>query len=263
MRYVQYEPSPRLAGLVETYWLLEGASTGAADAVIPDGRIELVFHYSGSFWRHTARHDCLRQSTTLLVGQMVEPVVLEPEGVAGVAAIRLRPAAARTLLGFAVHDVSGRFVDLESIFPSARHLTECLAEAGSDVERIGLLERWLIEMACPAPTPLIEGAVETILATSGRAPIAALAARAGTSVRQLERRFQADVGLTPKTFARIIRLQTALRYVRRGRPLNDVALACGFFDQAHMTRDFRELAAMAPGAWRTHSGDLARLFVGY
>jgi AraC-like DNA-binding protein len=91
--------------------------------------------------------------------------------------------------------------------------------------------------------------------------IDALVARAGASLRQLERQFQEDVGLTPKTFSRIVRLQAALRRVRQERALTEVALACGFYDQAHMTRDFRELASMSPGAWQSHAGDLAPLFV--
>ena len=54
MRYVEYLPSPRLARVVERFWLLEGLATGAPDAVIPDGRMELIFHYRGAFWRHGA-----------------------------------------------------------------------------------------------------------------------------------------------------------------------------------------------------------------
>jgi AraC-like DNA-binding protein len=103
--------------------------------------------------------------------------------------------------------------------------------------------------------------VRAILESGGRAPIDSLAAWAGASLRHLERQFREDVGLTPKTFSRIVRLQAALRRVRQGSPLTDVALGCGFYDQAHMTRDFRELASMSPGAWQTHAGDLASLFV--
>ena len=118
MRYAEYTPTPRLSPLVERFWLLEGSSTGSADAIIPDGRVELVFHYGGPFWRHDGTSAAVKQPASLLVGQMVEPVVLAPEGPAGVAAIRLRPAASRTLLGFSLQEVSGRFVDLELIFPS-------------------------------------------------------------------------------------------------------------------------------------------------
>jgi AraC-like DNA-binding protein len=261
MRYAEFTPTPHLASLVERFWLLEGSSGGSADAIIPDGRVELVFHYGGPFWRHDASGGAVKQPVSLLVGQMVEPVVLAPDGVAGVAAIRLRPAASRTLLGFSLQEVSGRFVDLELIFPSVRQLRERLADAPTDVERIRALEDWLTAMTCQTPRRHIEGAVGAILQSGGRTSIDSLAALAGTSLRQMERQFQEDVGLTPKTFSRIVRLQAALRRVRQGRALTEVALACGFYDQAHMTRDFRELASMSPGAWQTHAGDLAPLFV--
>ncbi len=261
MRYAEYMPTPRLAPLVERFWLLEGFSTGSADAIIPDGRVELVFHYGGPFWRHEGTSAPVKQPESLLVGQMIEPVVLAPDGPVGVAAIRLRPAASRTLLGFSLQEVSGQFVDLELIFPSVSRLRERLAEASTDQERIRELEAWLTSIACPAPRRHIEAIVGSIVQSGGRASIDSLAASAGTSLRQMERQFQEDVGLTPKTFSRIVRLQAALRCVRQGIPLTEVALACGFYDQAHMTRDFRVLASMSPGVWQTHAGDLAPLFV--
>lgn len=261
MRYAEYTPTPRLAPLVERFWLLEGSSTGSADTIIPDGRVELVFHYGGPFWRHDGTRAPVKQPASLLVGQMIEPVVLAPGGPVGVAAIRLRPAASRTLLGFSLQEVSGQFVDLELIFPSVSRLRERLAEASTDQERIRELEAWLTHMACPPPRRHIEAIVGSIVQSGGRVSIDSLAASAGTSLRQMERQFQEDVGLTPKIFSRIVRLQAALRLVRKGTPLTEVALACGFYDQAHMTRDFRVLASMSPGVWQTHAGDLAPLFV--
>src|ERR1700752_4777629 len=153
MRYAEYPPSPGLAALVEKFWFLEGTSQGAADTIIPDGRIELVFHYRGSFWREHPDGGRLRQPPSLLVGQMMQPVVLAPSGPTGVAAIRLQPASARTLLGFALYEVCGQFIDLDLIFPSAKSLNERLADAADDAARMRLLEAWLIGMACPAPRP--------------------------------------------------------------------------------------------------------------
>jgi AraC-like DNA-binding protein len=261
MRYVEYPPSLSCAPIVERFWLLEGQATGHADAILPDGRIELVFHYDGTFWRHREGTAPTRQPSALLVGQMIEPVLLTPEGCAGVAAIRLRPAAARTLLGFSLREISAQFHDLESVFPSAARLRQRLAESRSDVERIQAMERWVLSLVRFPPRPQVAGVVETILHSGGRFPIDAVAAYAGLSVRQLERHFLDDVGLTPKAFSRIVRLQAALRRIREGRALSDVAIACGYYDQAHMTRDFRHLAAMSPGGWQSHAGELAPLFV--
>jgi AraC-like DNA-binding protein len=260
MRYAEYPPSPRCARLVERYWILEGQAAGVPDAIIPDGRIELIVHYSGTFWRH-AGGSVTRQPASLLVGQMTGPAVLAPEGQAGVAAIRLRSAAARVLLGFSLDEISERFVDLEAVFPSVARLRQQLADARDDPSRIAAMEQWLIERTCPDPRAAIEAAVATILRSGGRAPIDRLSALTGLSVRQLERQFQQDVGLSPKIFSRIVRLQSALRQIRTGQPLTDVALSCGYYDQAHMARDFRHLAAMSPTAWQSHAGDLAPLFV--
>ena len=83
----------------------------------------------------------------------------------------------------------------------------------------------------------------------------------GLSLRHLERRFLADVGITPKTFARLVRLQAALGRIASGERLADVAHACGYYDQPHMTRDFSRLAEMSPAAWQRHAGNLTPLFV--
>ena len=91
MRYAEYSPAPRFAALVERFWLLEGQAVGAPDAIIPDGRVELIFHYGGTFWRHRSGCDPIRQPAALLVGQMLEPVVLAPGGHGG---SRRDPAAA-------------------------------------------------------------------------------------------------------------------------------------------------------------------------
>jgi transcriptional regulator GlxA family with amidase domain len=83
----------------------------------------------------------------------------------------------------------------------------------------------------------------------------------GISRRQFERRFLTEVGLSPHTFLRIVRLQRALRGIADGRPLSDVAHACGYFDQPHMARDFNRLAATSPSAWRDCTATLTPLFV--
>lgn len=260
MRYAEYPPSPRCARLVDRYWILEGFAGGVPDAIFPDGRIELIVHYSGTFWRHSDGA-VTKQPASLLVGQMTGPAVLAPEGYAGVAAIRLRPAAARTLLRFSLAEISERFVDLEAIFPSVVSLRQQLADAKEDAKRIAALEEWLLERACSDPRQPIEAAVDTILRSGGRASVDHLAVLTGLGIRQIERQFLQDVGLSPKTFSRIVRLQSALRQIRAGQPLSDVAVGCGFYDQAHMARDFRHLAAMSPTAWQSHAGDLAALFV--
>jgi AraC-like DNA-binding protein len=262
MRYVEYPPSPRLARLVDTYWILEGDGHGIPDAILPDGRVELIVHYGAAFTRHRADGTEECQSATLLAGQALAPVVLSHHGRAGVAAIRLKPAATRSLIRVAAGEITGQILDLDTLFPSARGLRDRLGDVRDDVERVRCLESWLIAQPLADLRPDVEAAADLILRTGGRAEVGAIALLAGIHLRSLERRFTDDVGVTPKQFARIARLQRALRCIRSGAALAETALASGYYDQSHMALDFSRLASLSPGDWRDHAGVLAPLFAG-
>ena len=82
-------------------------------------------------------------------------------------------------------------------------------------------------------------------------PVGALAAELGWSRRHLAARFREDVGASPKFLARLLRFEHAAERIRAGaQPLGDVALACGYYDQAHLNREVREFTGAAPGTLR-------------
>src|SRR5262249_42838854 len=96
----------------------------------------------------------------------------------------------------------------------------------------------------------------------GRAPIGELAEELGWSHRRLIARFRDHIGLTPKTLARVIRFDRAVRRLHASQPENlaELAFDCGYFDQAHLNRDFREFAGTSPTAFiaaRLDSGGIA------
>ena len=261
MRYAQYPPSPRLASVVECYWILEGSGCAEPQPIVPDGRPELILHFGDRFERHHPGGAVERQDPALLVGQLLAPIRLACPGRAGVAAIRLRPSAARLFARCPAAELTGRSIDLDAVVGSTATLRERLALAGGDAERVRLLESWLAGRIRGEPAREVAAAVDAILAAPAAASLPAVAAHAGLGVRQLERRFQADVGMPPKTFARIARLQRALAWIAAGASLADAAHACGYYDQPHMTRDFARLAETSPAAWSASDADLTKLFV--
>jgi AraC-like DNA-binding protein len=165
------------------------------------------------------------------------------------------------VFGCSAAELTNRFVDLELIFGTTATLRERLAGAQDDAERVALLGTWLEARVRGVPARDVDAAVTAITSTLGRVDLVRVAGRAGIGLRQLERRFLADVGVAPKTFARMVRLQAALRQISDGRALADVAHACGYYDQPHMARDFSLLAQTSPAAWRRHAGELTPLFV--
>ena len=262
MRYAEYAPSPRLAGVVACFWILDGEGSGTPEPIMPDGRIEIVLHYGARFEQHHPNGLVERQPASLIVGQMLAPISVGHRGRAGVAAIRLRPAAARAVIRCGAAELTGRVVDLDALFGPTDTLRERLALAGDDRARIGLLEQWLGALVRAAPAREVDGAVTAIVGAEGTIDLVVVASSTGLSLRQLERRFLADVGVTPKTFARTVRLQAALRRIAAGEALADAAVACGYYDQPHMTRDFRRLAETSPAAWQQYGGAITPLFVG-
>jgi AraC-like DNA-binding protein len=262
MRYAEYPPSPALRTIVDCYWVLDGDGTGAPEPIIPDGRIEIVLHYGVRFERHYPDGRVERQDAAMIVGQMLAPICIGHRGRAGIAAVRLRPEAARAVTGCSAAEVTGRFVDLDGMFGSTATLRERLALAGGDAARVRLLDAWMTARVRGAPSREVSAAVAAIAGSGGAVDLRAIAAHAGVSLRHLERRFLADVGVAPKAFARLVRLQSALRRIAGGEALVDVAHACGYYDQPHMTRDFARLADTSPAAWRQYGGSLAPFFVG-
>jgi AraC-like DNA-binding protein len=93
-------------------------------------------------------------------------------------------------------------------------------------------------------------AVERIIARGGRIDVSRLAASLGVTRQHLARRFATYVGVTPKTFCRVVRLWTVLRSTRSGR-LNWAALAAdlGYSDQSHLVAEFRSLTGLTPSSW--------------
>jgi AraC-like DNA-binding protein len=262
MRYAEYRPAPALAAIVDCYWVLEGDGCGAPEPIFPDGRVEIIFHYGVRFERHHLDGRVERQDAALLVGQMLAPVCIGHRGRAGVAAIRLRPESTRAVVRCSAAETTAAFVDADAVFGSTAALRQRLADAAGDGARVRLLDAWLAGIVRGAPRREVTAAVSAIKAGGGAVDLDTIAAGAGVSLRHLERRFLAEVGTPPKTFARLVRLQAALGRISRGEPLADVAHACGYYDQPHMARDFSRLAETSPAAWQRLAGAaLTPLFV--
>jgi AraC-like DNA-binding protein len=270
VRYHEYAPSAGLSAIVQKYWILEGSSAEAAaqgdgassewEWILPDGRAELIFHYGEPFARRWPDARIEVQPRAMFVGQITAPICLLPRGMAGVAAIRLRPEATG-LLGPAAAAITNRFEPLDGVARTGEALDR-LAGAGSNRERIEVLEQFLTAVVRTAPRPEVAFAIRCLTRRGGALSIDALSTAAGVPRRQLERRFQSDVGLSPKTFARLLRLNRAAGLILKRQSLVDVAATCGYFDQAHMSNDFRRLIQQSPHEWQRMAGTLGPLFVG-
>jgi AraC-like DNA-binding protein len=189
-------------------------------------------------------------------------------------AIGLTPAGAYALFGTPMHEFANVLVELDDLIGGrAEQLAGRLAQARTWSARFdlldGLLPRWL--QAGPAQLDEVAHAWRLLRQASGRITVAELANAIGRSRRYLELRFRDQVGIPPKAAARIVRFQQALRLATCSGPpaWTEVAARCGYVDQAHLTRDFRQLAGCTPTYllarkenWRRPDVRLAATFIG-
>jgi AraC-like DNA-binding protein len=157
----------------------------------------------------------------------------------GYAGLRFAPGAAPRALGVPAHELRDARVPLGALWPEreVRELTERVAEAP---DRGRALEELAAERLRRTPEdPLIRAVADGLRAGGS---VAAVARTAGLSERQLHRRSLAAFGYGPKTLARVLRLERALRTVRSGVPPVSAAVLAGYADQAHLSREVRELA---------------------
>jgi AraC-like DNA-binding protein len=165
--------------------------------------------------------------------------------------LKLAPLGAYTLLGFPLSELDGTVCALEDAFGDDGHrLGEQLHDAPEWESRFDLVEGFLLDRAAegPQPDPAVAWAWSRLCETSGRLPISALATELGCSRRYLTARFQEQVGQAPKTLARLLRFERVRRLLETEPVrLADIAVECGYCDQSHFNRDFRDLAGTSPG----------------
>lgn len=169
--------------------------------------------------------------------------------------VDLTPAAAFTVLGGRALP-GGAVPRLDELHdPTLAALPARLAAEPTWARRFALvnalLAERLLDPRARVVAPEVCWAWDRLLTTDGRVGVAELAAGTGWSTRHLQSRFRDQVGLTPGTARRVLRFGRAAGLVGRGRdPLAAIAAACGYADQAHLTREFRALAGLPPAAFR-------------
>jgi AraC-like DNA-binding protein len=183
-------------------------------------------------------------------------VVSQASGDARCIQLMLTPLGAHRLLGgMPMHELTNRVVGLDALFGAqAERLAAQLHGAAEWGTRLDLVDRFVAERVgrAPAPPAGVAHAWRRLADAEGRVEIGALAREIGCSRTYLAARFQEHVGLSPRSAARVLRFERAVRLL--GRAEGDVrwsrlALACGYYDQAHLIRDFRRFSGLTPGAF--------------
>lgn len=245
-------PRRELAGLVQGIWDVR-TPAGLPDAslglsILPIPAVSLAFQYGHPV--HSALKGRAGRVRSTVAGIRDAALTVQAGGGARVVVANLTTLGARRLFRQSPAEFADLNLDLRLVLPPSRvdAIEERLAEAPSGAARIALVESFLVDCLQEAPGDrLVARAVELMQVDCWYRPVGELARALEIGERQLERRFLAAVGATPKKFARILRLRQVLEGGACGRPWAEVAQRSGYFDQAHLVREFSRMTGLPPG----------------
>lgn len=265
--YRRFAPSPRLAPYVRFYRVVSGVAemgvVGRAPC-FPDGNVELLLNFGDPVERtlnHAPAWEPVSQRQ-LLAGPCQRTLALQCRGRMAAVNVSFRPGGALPFMRVPLFELTERTLSLDDLWPpaEARQL-DALADLPGErlaVAADALLERRLdaaLDAALDAPPPALRRGLDVIATARGAMSARGLAAHLEVAERTLDRQFREWVGLSPKRYARIVRFRHALRLLQAGAAATtDVALAAGYYDQAHLTNQFVSITGLPPAellrAWR-------------
>jgi AraC-like DNA-binding protein len=261
--YQELAPPADLAMVVECFWFASGPA-GGVEHIVPDGCPELVVQLGAAMRAGDEDRPLLLQPRALLVGPRERPLRVSPTGAFRTVGVRIRPGALGRLTTTPARGLSDGWTDLGALFGAAGTRLVSALEAAPDVAaRASVLTRFVRALLDRrrAPDRRLEAAVQRLRQRRGQTSVHALRRELGVSERWLERSFASEVGLSPRTLASLLRLQAAFAALGPDTGWADVAAAAGYFDQAHLNRDFRRYAGLPPRALLETLGPLASRFV--
>ncbi|HEY6122123.1 MAG TPA: AraC family transcriptional regulator [Pyrinomonadaceae bacterium] len=262
MHYREIQPGPSAARFVKCYWLLEdGCPAPIVQTIVPDGRCELIINLGQPSQQENGGYWCT-QPEMFFVGQITGPLLLRPQGSIRTIGIRFHPHGAGHMLGLPIVELTNTLVPLADVSRTLESQLNHLRDLSSVTQQLELLDLIIAGVAdSTVEDRLISEAVNAVERTIGLISISQLAQFVGLSSRHFERRFINAVGVSPKFFCRLQRFQRVIRTIEHSQKTwVETAVACGYYDQAHLIRDFREFSGATPTAMLTEEFALTREF---
>jgi len=255
LTYKEYTPSPALKPYVHCFWSLQADGfpneLSPVQRCFPSGMIEWITHVKGpsSIGFKDGRNFAFPQS--LLTGICDRATPYAVYGQSEMFGIRLNPEAAMDILEINLKAFRNSFLDTTCLNDrKAIFLNNQLLEASTHAERIGQVEAFFINWLNRQNLVTNYFTEALRMLRSGDVPdIKALSRKVYVGERQLQRTFQNLLGISPKSYFRVVRLYRAheMGLVNKSS-FSDIAYSLGYSDPAHFTRDFKEYFGATPAA---------------
>ncbi|MGW9299243.1 helix-turn-helix domain-containing protein [Streptomyces cyaneofuscatus] len=260
---IDARPAPALRRYVRSYVGFDLRGFPAGVHCGPPGRVlTAVISLSGPLGIGTGADDGspVTRFDGVAGGLMSRSVAVHHDGRQHGVQVSLTPLGARAVYGVPAAALAHRLVPLDELLGALGvELVDRLRVATTWAARFAVLDELLLRAVgrgdgdrLSRVRPEVAEAWRRLVTVQGRVQVGAVAMELGWSHRYLTERFRDEVGLSPKTFARVLRFEHAHELATAHDPLPWAAVATvsGYADQAHLVRDWREFTGRSPTAWR-------------
>lgn len=268
MSYKTYTPGRDLEAFVKCYWTLEMPKETEPERqrIVPDGCMEMIFHHGDFYRQHRSDGGSFIQPKCFVFGQITEPLEIEATGATGIFAVRFHPEGFTPFATVSLKDMENRPVPLDELFADdGVTLAEEVLASETTEERISKVEEFLLAklVSRESVDRITKESLELIFELNGQLSVDDLSGQLSIHRRQLERKFAAVIGLSPKQLSKIIRLQATLRMIANNRftSLTAAAYEGNYYDQAHFIKDFKEFTGMSPKQFYANNLKMSMLFL--
>ena len=233
--YQEFLPSPKFAAHIECFWLHRSDGPVRDFHVFPDGCSDIIFEQPARDYGGLA-----------IVGTMTRARAFDIPARHSTFGVRFRPGMAARLVRVPGSLAVDQSIPLADAWKAAA-VRDLLDQLGSFSSPRDAIARFEASLAEPTPLDPVEKSLAWLAECGGQVPLDGLADAASLSPRQFRRRCIERTGLSPKHLARVLRFRQAAKYAAQPRrDWADVAIVCGYYDQAHLINEFNELASVSP-----------------
>lgn len=266
MKYREHSPHSSLRDLVKCFWILEREYTAEDpyEDVTPDAFVELIFNFGAPYVLQTDGLPDREMSKAFLVGLQRKPLLFRAAGTVKIVSIRFYAWGALPFLDLPEQVPNNLAITLGREWNQLADALEPRVLSNDYDGAVASVEDFLIGKLLTATFDLkeIQTAARMLHHQKGQFRVAELADHCNLSARQLQRRFQDVVGVSPKVLARTIRFEEVRKRLMFDPDtcLTDLAYEFGYTDQAHFIRDFKEFADRTPGEFAAEMRSLQSVF---
>lgn len=246
---------PHLQTIFRTRW--DGA--GMRETILPKGNVDYLFNLGAPMHGVVpgVRDHVVNEGCTWVGGLRTQPYIVRPRGKVDLLGVVLRAEACAGLMPLSPAELLNAEMHGSDLPDEVRILGEQLRETPGFPEQCELIVQWLLKRLRPLRgAQMARHACAVLRQARGEDPVGTTARTLAISPRHLRRMIKDHVGVGPAEYVRVARFVRATHLISRpsSTTLGQIAQGAGYYDQAHLCRDFRVFAGMTPQQYRAEAG---------